>query len=297
MKSTIDQLIINSPYKKPGKYWSYDREARLFDLKDGRRPAGYVVASGKSKAFDDLGKKFRMQKIIFETARDIYDQMQPDWPANKEYLLAQLIRLVEQFITSDKIQIIPPLFTRDDIKRRIILTLNMNKIVQHIWEAIRFENSKSVEPVFDRDYPIRSTGDMKTWFTGRPCEITRKSHINMCVFDGTWEASEAFELDRNRNVKAWVKNDHLGFEILYIYNGVVRKYRPDFIIQLSTSDYLVLETKGQDTARDKTKRAFLNEWVEAVNSHGGFGRWQWAVSKNPADLEKIIVDNAVPSSI
>jgi len=246
---------------------------------------------------EDLGKKFRMQKIIFETARDIYDQMQPDWPANKEYLLAQLIRLVEQFITSDKIQIIPPLFTRDDIKRRIILTLNMNKIVQHIWEAIRFENSKSVEPVFDRDYPIRSTGDMKTWFTGRPCEITRKSHINMCVFDGTWEASEAFELDRNRNVKAWVKNDHLGFEILYIYNGVVRKYRPDFIIRLSTSDYLVLETKGQDTARDKTKRAFLNEWVEAANSHGGFGRWKWAVSKNPADLEKIIVDNAVPSSI
>ena len=82
-----------------------------------------------------------------------------------------------------------------------------------------------------------------------------------------------------------------------IYNGVVRKYRPDFIIRLSTSGYLVLETKGQDTARDKTKRAFLNEWVEAVNSHGGFGRWKWAVSKNPADLEKIIVDNAVPSSI
>jgi type III restriction enzyme len=55
MKSTIDQLIINSPYKKPEKYWSYDREARLFDLKDGRRPAGYVVASEKSKAFDDPG--------------------------------------------------------------------------------------------------------------------------------------------------------------------------------------------------------------------------------------------------
>ncbi|MBN1831240.1 MAG: hypothetical protein JW896_03940 [Deltaproteobacteria bacterium] len=236
---------------------------------------------------EDLGKKFRMQKIIFETARDIFDQMQPDWPANREFLLAQLIKLVEQFIMSDKIQIKPPLFTQDEMKRRIILTLNMNKVVQHIWEVIRFENSKSVEPVFDRDNPIRSTGDMKTWFTGRPCEVTQKSHINMCVFDGTWEASEAFELDRNTSIKSWVKNDHLGFEILYIYNGVIRKYRPDSIIKLLNSDYLILETKGQDTIKDKTKRAFLDEWVQAVNNHGGFGRWKWAVSLNPADLGEI----------
>lgn len=242
---------------------------------------------------EDLGKKFRMQKIVFETARDIFDQMKPDWPANKEFLLAQLIKLTEQFIESDKIRITPPLFTQDDIKRRIILTLNMNKVVQHIWEVIRFENSESVEPVFDSDYPIRSTGDMKTWFTGRPCEITKRSHINVCVFDGTWEASEAFELDRNPSVQAWVKNDHLGFEILYIHNGVVSKYRPDFIIRLVTSDYLILETKGQDTARDKTKRVFLDEWVKAVNSHGGFGKWKWAVSNNPADLKKIISDAIV----
>ena len=55
MKSTIDQLIINSPYEEPKQYWSYDRETRLFSLKDGRRPAGYVVASEGSRAFDDPG--------------------------------------------------------------------------------------------------------------------------------------------------------------------------------------------------------------------------------------------------
>lgn len=25
-------------------------------------------------------------------------------------------------------------------------------------------------------------------------------------------------------------------------------------------------------------------WVKAVNEHGGFGRWGWAVSKNPGDV-------------
>ncbi|MFA4957023.1 MAG: hypothetical protein WC556_08650 [Candidatus Methanoperedens sp.] len=56
MKSTIDRLIINSPYEEPAHYWSYDRETRFFSLKDGRRPAGYIVATENSKAFDDPGK-------------------------------------------------------------------------------------------------------------------------------------------------------------------------------------------------------------------------------------------------
>lgn len=54
-KSTIDQLIINSPYEEPGHYWSYNRETRLFSLKEGRRPAGYVIASERSMASDDPG--------------------------------------------------------------------------------------------------------------------------------------------------------------------------------------------------------------------------------------------------
>ena len=164
----------------------------------------------------------------------------------------------------------------------------MQKLVQHIWEAIRFENTESIVPVFDTDNPIRSTANMQTWYTGRPCERTNRSHINHCVFDSTWEASEAFELDRNPNARAWVKNDHLGFEILYIFKGVVRKYRPDFIIKLKPCEFLILETKGQDTQQDKTKREFLDEWIKAVNQHGGFGKWRWAVSMNPADAAGIL---------
>lgn len=129
---------------------------------------------------------------------------------------------------------------------------------------------------------------MLSWRTGKPCEYTKKSHINFCVFDSTWEASESFELDRNTSVESWVKNDHLGFKIYYIFNGVVLSYYPDFIIKLKMDDYLVLETKGEETEKDKTKRNFLEEWVKAVNEHGGFGKWKSAVSRNPADLAGIL---------
>ena len=53
--ATIDRLIVNSPYEEPAQHWRYDRETRLFDLAAGRRPAGYVVASEDSRAFDDPG--------------------------------------------------------------------------------------------------------------------------------------------------------------------------------------------------------------------------------------------------
>lgn len=245
---------------------------------------------------ESLAREFRMQKIVFETARDVYDQMQKDWKGSKEFLLAQLVRLVEQFIGSGKISITLALFHKDELKRRLIITLNMTRVVQHIWEAIRFENTEALEPVFDRDHPIRSTGDMGTWYTGKPCEYTKRSHINFCVYDSTWEASESFELDRNPAVAAWVKNDHLGFEVLYIYKGVVRKYRPDFLIRLAAGNTLVLETKGKDSEQDQTKRRFLDEWVKAVNAHGGFGQWSWDVSRNPGDVKDILAKHSLRSA-
>ncbi len=236
----------------------------------------------------ELAREYRTQRIIFETARDVYDQMQSDWQGNREFLLAQVVRLVEKFIRSDKIYVTPPLYHHDSLRRGLIITLNMTKVVQHIWEAIRFANTRKLEPVFDQNHPICSTGDMATWYTGKPCEYTDRSHINFCVLDSTWEASDAFHLDDSPAVEAWVKNDHLGFEILYIYKGVVRKYRPDFIIRLKSGDMLVLETKGQDTEQDKTKRRFLREWMRAVNEHGGFGHWRAGVSRHPKEIEGIL---------
>ena len=77
--------------------------------------------------------------------------MQENWPGDRTFLLAQLVRLVEQFVGSGKIAIAPDLFRADALKRRLVITLNMTKVVQHIWEAIRHENTERLEPVFDRD--------------------------------------------------------------------------------------------------------------------------------------------------
>ena len=82
---------------------------------------------------------------------------------------------------------------------------------------------------------------------------------------------------------------------MYVYRGVVRKYRPDFLVKLANGNMLILETKGQETEQDKVKRRYLDEWVQAVNAHGGFGSWACVVAKAPGDIRDILITQQ-PSS-
>ena len=150
--------------------------AELARIVDGQPDVSQVSSIDLEK----LAREYRTQRIIFETARDVFDQMQESWQGSRELLIAQLVGLVEQFIMSDLIHITPALYQQDDLRRRLTITLNMTKVVQHIWESIRFENTERLELVFDPERPIRSTTDMAPWYTGKPCEYTAHSHINMC---------------------------------------------------------------------------------------------------------------------
>lgn len=239
-------------------------------------------------ALEDLGRRYRAQRIIFEVAAGIFDQIKPSWKGNVETLLPQLIQLVEQFISSGNIEMRPRSYQEDTLKHRILFTLSIEKVVQHILEEIRLGNTESLVPVFDTNKPIRSTEDMRPWYTAKACEYTQKSHINFCVFDSRWEETVAFKLDHNPFVEAWAKNDHLGFDILYIYRGIVRKYWPDFIVRLTTGKMLIVEVKGEETQQDTIKWGFLSEWVSAVNDYGGFGEWAWEVCKEPREIDDII---------
>ncbi len=237
-----------------------------------------------------LDAELRMQRIVFEASGQVYDLMKASWQSEgtKFALIGQVIRLVEEYLQSGAIVINPPLFNTDPVRQRIIYMMNMNKIVQHLWSFIKLEQTEKTAPIFDPNKKVRSTADMPTWFTSKPCYITKTSHISHCTFDSAWESTESYVIEKNPHVKAWAKNDHLGFEILYIFDGVVRKYVPDFLIRLDNGKTLILETKGQETRKDKEKRKALSEWISAVNSLGEYGEWCNDVSYNVADVDGII---------
>jgi len=236
----------------------------------------------------EYSERFRLQTVIFRVATNIYRREKPNWNGNEYDFLAQLLRITEEFINSNKISIKTDLFNRDKVRKNILLTLNISRIIQHFWVAIKDQNAALLTPVFDSEKPIRSTSDMPTWYTSKPNEWHKKCHINFTVFDSTWEANNANIIDKHAAVRAFVKNDHLGFIVKYHYKGVIRNYIPDYLIELINGEKLILEVKGQDNDENRVKREFLNLWVKAVNETNRFGKWHWAVVFNSSEIYDIL---------
>jgi type III restriction enzyme len=130
-----------------------------------------------------------------------------------------------------------------------------------------------------------------------------RCQINLVVCDGDWEAAAAQILDSHPAVLRYVKNDHLGFEVPYVFAGQDHRYRPDFIAVVDDGRgahdplSLVLEVKGErepaDDAKDDT---MWRMWVPAINAAGRFGRWAFLRLDGPYDLGQAI-DGLLASAI
>jgi type III restriction enzyme len=250
---------------------------------------GGATDMGKVTAIDleKLPDGFRLQRLVFQAARKAFAELSHGFTGTHEYLAAQLVRIVEAFLNSDRLDI-PSLFHSDPLRRRILIALNIDLVVQHVLSNVTEQNTERLTPVFDEENPIGATGLMRTWYTTKPCFPTTKSHISHLVGDSAWEGHAANVFEKREDVLAYAKNDHLGFQIYYMWAGSRRRYFPDFLVRLAGGKILALEIKGTDSPQNKAKRDALNEWVKAINAAGGFGRWAWDVAFKPGEVQDII---------
>ena len=233
-----------------------------------------------------LKDNFREQTIIYETANDVYNSMQYGWHGRGAFLFVQLVKLVSDFIRLNKIDVIDVF--RDDLRKKMTIWFNMNKVVMHVLPAIE-ESSKITESiVLNYDKPIKTTGDMRPFPTTKPVTVATKSHMNMAIIDSGWEKAAIDELIRNDKVISWVKNELYGLVVYYTYNGITRRYVPDFIITLNNNIKLILEIKGKDDTQNQEKRKSLYKWVKCVNDSGKYGIWACEVAFDPSQVSGII---------
>jgi type III restriction enzyme len=237
---------------------------------------------------ESLYGNFRLQQIIFAAAGKVYDSFSEQWQNEGMKLsqIGQVIALTEKYLASVRIK--PAVFAEDEVRRAIVLAMNMERIISHIWRHITSENVERIIPVLPQGRKERSTEDMREWWTTRPNFVTKKSQINRCVFDSTWESGKAYALDNNPAVKAWAKNDHLGFSVSYMYGGTVRRYVPDFLVKLTNGKTLIFEVKGVEFEQDRVKKAALLDWVKAVNGVKVFGEWACEELREPGEVDGII---------
>lgn len=110
-----------------------------------------------------------------------------------------------------------------------------------------------------------------------------KCHVNWVICDSDWEAEFCRVVEGHPQVRAYVKNHNLGFEVPYRYGSEVRKYFPDFIVHVDDGHgdddllRLVVEIKGYRREDAKEKAATMATfWVPGVNQLGTHGRWSFA---------------------
>lgn len=230
---------------------------------------------------------FRLQRLVFQAARKGFAELSHSFSGTCEYLASQLVRIIEEFLKSPKLEI-PSLFHSDPLRRSILVALNIDRIVQHLMRHVKEQNVEKLTPIFDAENPIGSTGQMRTWYTTKPCFPAMKSHVSHLVGDASWEGYAANVFESCDDVISYAKNDHLNFQIHYMWAGSRRRYVPDFLVRLASGKTLVLEIKGQDNPQNQAKRDALGEWIMAVNTTGRFGDWSRDVAFAPGEVQDII---------
>jgi type III restriction enzyme len=122
-----------------------------------------------------------------------------------------------------------------------------------------------------------------------------RCHINFVPCDSGWEAKFAQALEEMEEVRAYAKNQNLGFKIPYTFEGRPGNYYPDYLLRVDDGRgaddllSLVVEITGQELQDKEAKVDTARKlWVPAVNAEAAFGHWAFLEITDPWDAQNTI---------
>lgn len=240
-----------------------------------------MVGEVSIHTLDDL-KRRRVQEVDFKLARVLGERFFLGQP----WRFPELLRIVRQWRESC-------LELKDRVFPQMLLFSALaNRAVERIHRSVRPGESgeDAVLPILAPYDPVGSAAHVD-FPTVRPTWPTspEKSPVSHVVADtGTWEQKVAESLEDMPEVRAYYKNDHVGFTIPYTIGAQSRTFVPDFLARLDDgrgegdSLHVIVEVSGE---RDEEKEAKIsttrNLWVPAVNRLGTWGRWGFVEISDP----------------
>jgi type III restriction enzyme len=243
-----------------------------------------IVGAGIDLTLKHLGD-MRRSTIIFELTNRILKRYftEPGQPP-KMHLFPQLKSIVRQWIENHL------RCTGDTFEAQVLYHEITEMAAERIMAAITLGATEAgaVMAILDAYNPAGSTRFVG-FTTSRPRYQTAadKCHVNYCILDSDWEAEFCRVVESHPRVIGYVKNHNLGFEVPYRHGSDVRRYRPDFIVQIDDGHgpddllNLIVETKGYRGEDAKDKAATMDTyWVPGVNNLGTHGRWGFVEFKN-----------------
>ena len=133
-------------------------------------------------------------------------------------------------------------------------------------------------------------------------DSTERSEINIAACHSRLEVEIVRLLDAHPAVTAWARNYGLGWTLPYLYDGVWRRYEPDFVARLfggrgsGDAVYLMIEGKGQPSGESDAKQHYVEDyWIPAVRNSDKFGPSlrRWAFTQIPDSYEAYAADQSL----
>jgi type III restriction enzyme len=274
-----------------------------------------IVGERSIHTLDDLRRR-RMNEVAFLLAKLTLEkyfrqdgEQRNDRPPEHRFDAGVQGWLFPQVLDITKRWLAECLTCKDGTFPQMLLVLEFaHDATDRIYQAIvaRCEGTPALKPIL-QPYDTVGTTRLVDFDTTKAVFATHadKCHVSHVVADtGSWEQKVADALEEMDEVVSYVKNQGLGFTIPYTLNGEQRLYYPDFLarVRARTGEVvtLVLEVSGE-ARKDKAAKVATARtlWVPAVNSHGGFGRWNFLEIGDPYNCQRnirLVADAAVRSA-
>lgn len=240
-----------------------------------------IIGQAVDLNLEHLGD-LRPSTLVFNvTRRLLYTKWRDPGEEPKLHLFGQLKRITKQWLDTC-------LECQGDTYPGLLMYQELadmacNRITAGITRA--FLGDRPIKALLDSYNPTGSTihvrfntSKMDRWETSPD-----RCHVNWVILDSDWEAEFCRVAESHPQVRAYVKNHNLGFDVPYRYGSEIRKYRPDFIVLVDDGRgeddllRLVVEIKGYRGEDAKEKKAAMETyWVPGVNHLGSYGRWAFA---------------------
>ena len=236
-------------------------------------------------------KATRIATVAYHLTKHLLETRWRDEEGNpKLYLFGQLKRIARQWL--DKHLVCKGNTYPAQLLYKELAEIACERINQGIVAARTDEQPVIV--VLDPYNPMGSTADVD-FPTSKPTYDTdaRFCHVNKVACDSGWEAEFCRMAESHPQVRAYVKNQGLGFTVPYRDGSIARDYFPDFIVLVNDGHgeddclRLVVEVKGRRGENAKVKKETMeNYWIPGVNRLGGYGRWAFVELRDVHSMEE-----------
>lgn len=237
-----------------------------------------IVGEHAEMRLDDA-KGLRTQAVAFKLATHLQQHHFPDKP----WLFPQLLGIVREWLGDPDGDSPNVEYGDDTFPGLLLIGQNKHAACEKIARAI-IASSGGAERLRAELQPGDAVGTtanvsfdtIKTCWTTDPT----KCHFNLVPQDSDWETAVCQRLESMEEVRAYAKNQGVGFRIPYTCDGRAGNYYPDLIVKLDDGRgerdllNLVLEVSGQKKKeKDAKVQTARTLWVPGVNNLGTFGRW------------------------